>query len=310
MTTTESHGAAAAQDAPAFTLPTCFPPTHGVPGPDGRTTYRSETFALVDGYRNLLLDVVVPAAEQPVPVVVFIHGGAFRMGAAEEVWSPSFVPMREKILAAGMAFASITYRFSAEAPFPAQLLDVRAGVRYVRHFAAQLGIDGDRVALWGGSAGAHLALLLAFTHDRSDFGPRVGVEGPDLPVAAVVDFFGVTDVLALQEDDTTGGRADHESADSPVGQLIGGALREHEDRARAVSPITYVRPDAPPVLAFHGTQDGAVGPVQSRRLVAALQQVGASAELVEVDGADHGFVTIDVEPILDRSVGFLRKHLS
>jgi acetyl esterase/lipase len=201
-------------EAPVFTLPTCFPPTHGVPGPDGRTTYCGETCALIDGYRNLLLDVVVPERTDsgPVPVVVWIHGGGFRMGATEEVWSPWFVPMREKVLSAGLAFAAITYRFSSEALFP--------------------GVDGDRIALWGGSAGAQLALLVALTHDRPEFVEQVGVPGDDLPVAAVVDFFGPADALTMQDDDITGGRNDHERPDAPISRLVGGPPRENPDLAR------------------------------------------------------------------------------
>ncbi len=153
-------------------------------------------------------------------------------------------------------------------------------------------------------------MLVALTVGRSEFAEQVGVAGEDLPVAAVVDFFGPADVLAMQDDDITGGRNDHEGEDAPISRLIGGPVRSHPDRARAASPVTYVRPDAPPVLAFHGTQDGAVGIGQSRRLVAALRAVGAQAELVEVEGADHGFVGIDVDPILDRSVAFLKEHLS
>ncbi|GAA1964368.1 alpha/beta hydrolase [Microbacterium deminutum] len=156
------------REAPAVTLPTYFPPTHGVRGQDGRVTYRGETAALIEGYRNLLVDIIVPPRDtsERVPVVVFIHGGAFIMGASEEVWSPWFHIMQEKILAARFAFASLTYRFSSEAPFPAQLVDAKAGLRYVRHFGADLGLDSDRVALWGGSAGAHLALLVALTPGR------------------------------------------------------------------------------------------------------------------------------------------------
>ena len=109
------------EEGPAFSLPTCFPPTHPVRGEDGRTSYRAETAALIDGYRNLLVDVIVPARPDggAVPVVVWIHGGGFRMGASEEVWSPWFHAMQEKVLAAGFAFASLTYRFSSEAIFPA-----------------------------------------------------------------------------------------------------------------------------------------------------------------------------------------------
>ncbi|MCM0618540.1 alpha/beta hydrolase [Paenarthrobacter sp. TYUT067] len=295
-----------------FTLPKCFPPSHGVTGPDGRISYRAETFAVVEGYRNLLLDVVVPAtsADGPVPVVVWIHGGAFVMGASEEVWSPWFVPMREKVLAAGFAFAALSYRFSAEAAFPAQLMDARAAIRYLRHFAADLGIDGRRLALWGGSAGAQLALLAALDGVNPVFTEQIGVEGEDAPVAAVVDFFGPSDVLSMQADDLTDGVNDHEGPDAFMSRLIRGPIREHEERARAASPISYVSPGAPPVLAVHGTADTAVGPAQSRRLVAALREVGAVADLIEVPGADHGFIGIDMDPILETCIEFLSKHLT
>lgn len=299
------------EEEPAFMLPTHFPPTHGYTGPDGVTRYRAETFGIIEGYRNLLLDVFVPAvaSEKPVPVVVWIHGGAFVMGATEEVWSPWFALMRDKILAAGYAFAAVSYRFSSEAQFPAQLLDARAGLRYVRHFAEDLRLDGDRVALWGGSAGGQLALLVALTAGRPEFGQPIGVPGPDTPVRAVVDFFGPTDMLSMNEDDLNGGRVDHEDPGGYMSRLIGGAVGENEDKARAASPITYLRADAPPLLAVHGTADLAVGPGQSRRLVEGLLATGADARLIEIPGADHGFIGEDVDSILDSALAFLAEHL-
>jgi len=287
-------------EGPVFTLPTCFPPSHGIRGEDGRVTYRAETAALIDGYRNLLVDVTVPAHTdgERVPVVVWIHGGGFRMGASEEVWSPWFHTMQEKVLAAGFAFAALTYRFSAEAIFPAQLLDVRAGLRYVRHYASIFGIDPARAGLWGGSAGAQLSLLLALTPGR-DFGGSVGVAGADEPVGAVVDFFGLADIIGLPDAEQDGLRAG----------LLGGPVAENLELARAASPVTYLRGDAPPILAFHGTADGLIPIEQSRTFVARACEAGADAELVEVEGADHGFADIEMDGILDRSIAFLAEHL-
>lgn len=296
-------------ETPVFELPTCFPPSHPVPGADGSTTWRGETAAIIDGYRNLLIDVAVPAADDPMPVVVWVHGGAFRMGATEEVWSPWFTAMREGVLAAGFAFAAVSYRFSREAQYPAQLQDVRAGLRYLREFADAFGIDADRVALWGGSAGAHLALLTALTAGRVDFPGRVGVTGDDVTVRGVVSYYAVTDVAALDEDDITG-RSDHTSPESPIALVLGGLPAELADEVRALSPITYVHPEAPPVLAFHGTADSAVGPGQSRRLTTALRAVGGDVELVELDGADHGFADIDMTPVLAHSIAFLESCLT
>ena len=265
-------------------------------------TYRGETAAVIDGYRDLMVDVVVPArhVDESPPIVVYIHGGSFRMGASEELSSPWFDAMREKVLAAGLAFASLTYRFSAEALFPAQLADVRAGVRYLRHFASSLGVDGDRVALWGGSAGAQLALLLGLTPGL-DLGLRVGVDGIDEPVLAVVDFFGLTDILALPEAEQSG--------DGIRAGLLGGPVAEHLELARLASPITHIHAGGPPVLAFHGNADRLISIEQSRRFIARAKDAGMAVELVEVDEADHGFATIDVEGILDRSIGFLADHL-
>ena len=170
----------------------------------------------------------------------------------------------------------------------------------MRHYASTFGVDPDRVALWGGSAGAQLALLLALTPGL-DVGGRVGVEGPDGLVRAVVDFYGLTDILALPEDE----RGD----DGIRAGLLGGPVDKRVELARVASPIMHVRHDAPPVLAFHGTADGLIPIEQSRRFIDRAREVGADAELVDVEGADHGFATIDMDGILDRSIAFLGKHL-
>ncbi|MFB7268184.1 alpha/beta hydrolase fold domain-containing protein, partial [Streptomyces nojiriensis] len=150
-------------------------PVPPVTGADGVRRFDGITYATTPGYRPRLLDVQVPAGEGPFPAVVWIHGGGWLDG--DRRYPPPTVPaglLHGAVLAAGLALVSIDYRHSLEAPFPAQLHDVKAAIRYVRAFAGDLGIDPDRIGVWGESAGGHLAAL-------------AGLVGPDSPRGAALE---------------------------------------------------------------------------------------------------------------------------
>jgi acetyl esterase/lipase len=179
------------------------------------------------------------------------------------------------------AGVSINYRLSGQAIWPAQIHDCKAAIRWVRANAKEYNLDPDKIGVIGGSAGGHLAAMLGTSGGvaelEGDVGPYKGVSSR---VLCVVDQFGPSDLLAM------GG--DHDSPGSPESQLIGGAVQENKDKARAASPITYVTRDDPPFLIFHGTKDPLVPVNQSERLAAALKEAGVSCLFVPVEGAGHG----------------------
>ena len=179
--------------------------------------------------------------------------------------------------------ASIDYRLSGEAVWPAQLHDAKAAVRWLRSRADELGIDGDRIAAWGESAGGHLAELLGLTIDNADLEGTVGVQQGSSRVAAVAAWYAPSDIAALDIDNGL------EPGDPTTREalLLGAAPADVPELAAQASPITHVSPAAPPMLMLHGRADRLVPCVQSERLHAALSLAGADAQLHLYDGADH-----------------------
>lgn len=290
------------QAQPAVPLP-CRPPVAPVTRADGTRIFAGVSYALISGYRPLQLDVLVPPAASPPPLVVWIHGGAWLSGDRRylpETLRPD--QLFDALVAAGLAVATVDYRHAREAPFPAQLHDVKAALRYLRAYAGDLGVDVTRVGAWGESAGGHLAALLALTADRPEMEGAIGVPGRAGAVDAVVDWYGVTDPDALPRLPPAV-LAAMQLPDLPQDLLLAGAdPATHDDAA----PVRQVRPGAPPFLVLHGTADRLVPFAQSEALLAALRAAGATAELVPVDGADHIFFGHrDVDALVDRSVDFL-----
>jgi acetyl esterase/lipase len=286
----------------------------------------TEEYAFVFGYRPLVLDLYLPpAAADPPPVVLFLHGGGWALGdrrltaPAFASWQPGFF---ERITAAGFAVASADYRLSAEATFPAQLHDAKAAVRWLRRHGAEYGFDGSRIVAWGTSAGGHLAALLGLTGDYPDASIEgtVGEAGSSTggsstagssTVSAVIDWYGPTDLIALAP--VTTGPMEHDSPASPEGRLIGARVSSAAGLARAASPVAYVHPGAPPFQIKHGLADLAVPVSQSQALATALLEAGVPVDTEWVDGADHmwaGASPERVEEIFTSSLEFARKAAS
>lgn len=248
------------------------------------------------------LDLFVPAGNGPFPLIVWIHGGAFRMGDKSGI---PFDPPPLTHLAQGYAVASLNYRLSQHATFPAQIEDCKAGVRWLRAHAAQYHLDPQRFGAWGPSAGGHLATMLGVAGgvrtfevgDHLDFSSRV---------RCVVDYFGPTDFLQMDAQRLPDGMV-HDPADSPESELIGGAIQEHTDAVQCANPITHVTSDAPPFLIVHGDCDPLVPHGQSVLLVNALQNAGVPVMFYTVKGAGHGNFDDPEVPALTNA--FLSKHL-
>jgi len=227
-----------------------------------------------------------PKGDKPLPVVVFIHGGAFQMGdkgSGAGSGGPSGFGLVIAMVASGeYAGASINYRLSQEALWPAQIYDCKAAIRWLRANGGKYRIDPDRIGVTGTSAGGHLVAMLGTSGGvktlEGTLGDHVDVSSR---VACVVDQFGPVDFLAMY-----GG--DNHAPDVPEAKLIGGPLAENQESARNASPITYVAADNPPFLLVHGTRDPAININQSERFFAALKKAGVDATFIQVTGAGHG----------------------
>jgi acetyl esterase/lipase len=208
-------------------------------------------------------------------------------------------------LGAGYAIASINYRLSQHALFPAQIEDCKAAVRWLRAHAAQYGLDAARFGAWGPSAGGHLVAMLGTTGNVAELDVGEHLEASSR-VQAVVDYFGPTDFLQMDAHRMPKGKV-HDAADSPESELVGGPIQENADRVAAANPITYVSPDAPPFLIVHGELDPLVPHHQSELLVAALKRAGVPVTFYTVVGAGHGGFTDPAVPEMTRA--FLAQHL-
>ncbi|WP_200809827.1 alpha/beta hydrolase [Demequina sp. NBRC 110054] len=258
--------------------------------PRESTALRDVVFAEPVGFRPLSLDLH-PSPAPGSPVVVFVHGGGWRVGSRSTLapTMPGSEPFA-RIAAAGLAVASVDYRLSGEACFPAQVDDVAGALAWLRAHADELDVDATRIVLWGESAGATLAALVAL-HD--DPAVRDGIVG-------VVDWYGPSDLIALAESE---GALD-DPANREAGWL-GHAVGADLARARAASPVTHVRTGAAPFHIAHGTDDGAVPPAQSVAFAEALLSAGCDARLTLVPGAGHLWQgEVDREALLDAAIDF------
>jgi acetyl esterase/lipase len=291
------------------------PPSHTLPlpaataGAGGVAILAGVPYAAIPGIRPLELDVYLPpASDRPAPVVVFLHGGGWRMGSRHSA-GPSYAASGpfEQLARAGIAVASIDYRLSGEAIWPAQLHDAKAAVRWLRTRAGEVGIDPERIAAWGESAGGHLAELLGLTADDADLEGDVGLTGPSSRISAVVAWYAPSDVAAVATD--TG--ADPADATTREAQLLGAAPATVSGRAAQASPVSHVTLGAPPFLLLHGSADRFVPCVQSERLHALLVEAGVEVELDLYEGADHMWLGSPeaAEQALARTIDVLRRRL-
>jgi acetyl esterase/lipase len=220
-----------------------------------------------DQYPDTVLDILQPPhpALQDRPAVVMIHGGGWVGGSKSEMMDFS-----KPFLERDYVVANVEYRLAAAAPAPAAVIDVLKASRWLVDHAAEYRVDPKRITVAGFSAGGHLALMAGMLNKDTDFGPVTKFAG-------IIDFYGVADVVDAFE----------AKRDYAVQWL--GTAPDAMDLAKKVSPMSYVRKDAPPVLIIHGDQDDVVPYQQSVKLQAALKKVGAKVDLITVPGGKHGF---------------------
>jgi acetyl esterase/lipase len=276
-------------------------------------SYRDVQYAIAEGYRPLLLDLTLPAERRhPAPVVVCIHGGAWITGSHKSTPDEpvDHQSIWDAFLARGLAVASVQYRHSAEAVFPAQLHDLKAAVRWLRRYGNELGLDPDRIGVWGESAGGHLAALLALNTSLPELEGDIGVTGVDSHVRAAVAWYPPTDLTSIQEQMPIGSTFRHDVPDSPESLLLGSTPASDPARAVQASPITYVGPGSAPILLVHGDRDDVVPYEQSASLHQRILQNGQVSTLLTAPGANHCFSGVDPLPYIEATADELQSRLA
>lgn len=249
------------------------------------------------GDRPLKLDIIRPKrpADSPLPVIVFIHGGAWRAGNKS-----GGVARLLPFAASGNYFcASVGYRLSGEATWPAQIHDCKAAIRWLKANAKKYNINPEKIGVWGSSAGGHLVNMLGTSGDVKGLEGDCGSPDQSSRVACVVPFCGPSDFMAI-------GRLKGGAAPAAVTQLLGGPIDEKKEAAIAASPVTHVSKDDPPFLIVHGTADRTVPFAQAETLHAALKKAGVDSTLVKIEGGGHG---IGGPEVMKRVRAFFEKHL-
>jgi acetyl esterase/lipase len=257
---------------------------------------------VTNGHPRQKLDLYLPEKAGKSPLIIWVHGGAWLEGSKDDF---DFVPL--DYLAEGYAVASINYRLSQHAIFPAQIQDCKAAVRWLRAHADPYHLDPERFGAWGASAGGHLVALLGTTGHTTEFDVGENREVSSR-VQAVVDYFGPTDFNQMDDHRLPNGML-HDPPQSPESLLVGGAIQEMKAEVARANPITYVRPAATPFLIVHGDQDPLVPFHQSVLLETALKKAGVPVQLYPVAGAGHGGFTDPKVEILTREFFAARLRL-
>ena len=267
--------------------------------PDSIELVRDVVYATAPIANNETIELTFDAAfpkrtqDKPLPAVVYIHGGGWRMGSKDSGLRPSIA------LALGGYFAcTIQYRLTDQATYPAAVHDCKAAIRFLRANAEHLGIDPNRIGVWGHSAGGHLSALLGTSGNSQVLDGSVGAPEVETTLSAavhcVVDISGPTD-LSRDVDD------------GMISQWLGGPVRDNPDRAKEASPLTYIDANDPPVLIIHGTEDRLVNiDRHSRVFETALREAGVAVELLEVKGGGH---VISERRAYRRAAEFFDQHL-
>jgi acetyl esterase/lipase len=248
------------------------------PVPRGTTVHRDIAY-VTNAHPRQKLDIYLPKDALNPPLMILIHGGGFSEGDKSEEDVAQW-------LSEGYAVASINYRYSSDAVFPAQIEDCKAAVRWLRANAKKFGYDADRFGARGSSAGGYLVTMLGTTSSTKifDVGENLDVSSR---VQAVADRYGPIDFLQMDAHRLPGAPVNNKP-DSPLSELIGGNIADNRDKVEAANPLNYVTKDCPPFIVVHGDSDLLVPHHQSELLVAALAKAGVPAALYTVKGGGHG----------------------
>ena len=304
---------AAQTEAPAAPQPVTYGPQR-LTFPGGVTALFDITYANLRGFRPLTLDLYQPSPRgMAMPLVVFVHGGGWNGGDTRHAAGFADFPAELARLAAqGYVVASVNYRLSGEARFPAAVQDVKFAIRWLRGQARELNVDITRVALWGEGAGGQLAALAGVTCGVAPFEPEANKTQADLPsvcVQAVIDWYGATDLQNLAADNMgqpeAAGFKPVPSEFQPPPASDAGSFLGCEPAlcppmaARLASPLAFVSANSPPFLIQHGEADKAISPKQSQKLHEALRKAGVPAELITYPNVGQNFARPDANGVPD-----------
>jgi acetyl esterase/lipase len=239
--------------------------------------HRDLVYAVVDG-KELRLDLYLPGGIENPPLLVWVHGGAWRSGSKESV------PMG--FVRNGIATASIDFRQSPEARFPANVHDIKAAIRYLRAVADQYGYRIDAIAIAGNSSGGHLAALVGVTNGHVELEGAIGDHlDRSSAVHAIISYYGASNLTSILAQSTPFGLGIRVPA---LDLLLGAQPDEVPDLAQLASPVLHVDPTDPPLLLFHGDQDPQMPINQAHELVGVYGQLGLNVSLHVLHGVAHG----------------------
>ena len=251
------------------------------------------------GDRDLVLDLYLPEGVEEPPLIVWVHGGAWREGSKDR--PPTVFVER------GYALASLDFRLSAEAGFPAQVHDIKAAIRFLRGRAPELGYRTDRIAIVGASSGGHLAALVGVTNGVADLEGEIGehrTESSD--VQAILSYYGASNLTTILAQSTPHGLSVREPA---LRLFIGGLPTEVPGIAERASPVSHVDAGDPPLLLLHGDQDPQMPINQSHELDGRYEALELDVTFDVVHGAAHGGPAFFEDDHLERALDFLARTI-
>jgi acetyl esterase/lipase len=251
------------------------------------------------GETVLRLDLHLPIGKPRAPLIVWVHGGAWRSG------SKSDMPLA-RLVKDGYAVASVDYRLSTQAKFPAQIHDLKAAIRFLRGHGEKWKLPANRILIAGDSAGGHLAALVGVSNGQKELEGEEGDDrGQSSAVQGIMSFYGGANLTTILKQSTPHGLSMRVPA---LDLLLGGQPEDVPALARLASPVFHVDPKDPPLLLLHGDQDAQMPVNQALELFGAYQKAKAPVQLEIVPGAGHGGAMFYDEERLSIVRKFLKNH--
>ncbi|MEO5582252.1 MAG: alpha/beta hydrolase [Saprospiraceae bacterium] len=256
-----------------------------------------------DTLKKHRLDIYWPKNAKPnLPLVVWFHGGAWRTN--DQCGDMGYMKNTiAEVLNNGFILASVDYRFSTQSKFPQIVQDCNQGLEYLYQHAAKYGIDKNRIAVMGFSAGAHLICLATLAHNNNMASFIAPGSKLSFKVKAVVDFYGPSDIISHTKP------SEAFDLDSPISNLLGASSIDRPDLARIASPVTYVDKNDPPFLIINGEKDESVNFTQSKLLGSYLTLAGVKNEVIIVKDAPHYGEYFDVDTVRNKVIVFLNQYI-